>query len=218
MENDIALPLSRVAAFMRQHTHDVRNHLNALDLEAALLADIVTDNEAIDAVRRLRVQIRETANSLRTLSSKMSEPQPSRAPLAARELFLIWQDEGARLGLESIAWTQTLGLERVNVDAGALAKVCAELLTNAKQFGDGTGLVAMAAVSGGKVCFELREQGKSGVDPTTWGSAPFFSTRRGAYGLGLWEADRIVRANGGTIAREVLSNGTLVTKLAFPVE
>lgn len=218
MDAELSIPYSRIAAFIRQHTHDVRNHLNGLDLESALITEIVTDPEAAAAVARLRAQIRETANALRTLSSKISEPQPSRAPIAARDLFLIWQDEGARLGLEAIAWTQTLGPERVNVDAGELAKAFAELLTNAKKFGDGTGLVAMAAVSGGRVCFELREQGKEGVDPATWGSAPFFSTRRGAYGLGLWEADRIVRANGGTVAREVLSNGTLVTKLSFPVE
>lgn len=162
MDAELSIPYSRIAAFIRQHTHDVRNHLNGLDLESALITDIVTDPEAVASVARLRAQIRETATSLRTLSSKISEPQPSRAPLAARDLFLIWQDEGARLGLESIAWTQTLGPERVNVDAGELSKVFAELLTNAKQFGDGKGLVAMAAVSGGAGVLRAARAGQGG--------------------------------------------------------
>ena len=75
----------------------------------------------------------------------------------------------------------------------------------------------MAHLSGDQVAFELREPKSAPVDPSAWGRAPFVSTRRGAYGLGLWEADRLVRANGGEVSREVLSDGKLVTKLTFPI-
>ena len=76
----------------------------------------------------------------------------------------------------------------------------------------------MANLSGDRVAFELREPKSAPVDPSAWGRTPFVSTRRGAYGLGLWEADRLVRANGGEVTREVLSDGKLVTKLTFPIE
>ena len=35
----------RLAAFMRQHTHDVRNGLNSLDLETSFLEEFVNDDE-----------------------------------------------------------------------------------------------------------------------------------------------------------------------------
>lgn len=218
MENDPSLPYSRIAAFLRQHAHDVRNNLNGLDLEAALLADIVTDEEAREAVTRLRAQIREAAGGLRALSAKLADPQPSCASISAQDLFLIWQDEAARLGLGSIVWASALGGERANVDATAMAAVFRELLTNAKQFGDSQSLVAMANICGTEVVFELREPAKEALNPSEWGRTPFVSTRRGSYGLGLWEADRLVRACGGEVTREVLSDGKLVTKLSFPLE
>lgn len=218
MDDPVSVSYTSVAAFIRQHAHDLRNDLNGMDLEAAFISEIVTEPEAAEAILRLRAQIRETANALRALTAKLAEPEPSRAPFAARDLFLVWQDEAARLGLNSIAWRQTLGPERVNVDAGEIAKVFAELLTNAKQFGEGAGLVASVAVAAGRVCFELRENGKADCDPTAWGSAPFSSTRRGAYGLGLWEADRLIRANAGRVERALLPDGILVTKLTFAVE
>lgn len=218
MENDPSVPYSRIAAFLRQHTHDVRNNLNGLDLEAALLADIVTDEEAREAVKRLRAQIREAASGLRALSTKLADPQPSRASISTQDLFLIWQDEATRLGLGTIAWAAALGGERTNLDATAMAAVFRELLTNAKKFGDSQGLVAMANICGEQVVFELREPAKDVVKPSEWGSTPFVSTGRGSYGLGLWEADRLVRACGGEVTREVLSDGKLVTKLTFPLE
>ena len=218
MDDEVLIPYPRVAAFVRQHTHDVRNFLNGLDLEASLVAEIVTDPEAVESLARLRAQIRETANSLRALSTRVGDPQPGGGSIAARDIFLVWQDEAAGLGLESTAWTDALGEERLKVDPGGLSRVFAELLANAKRFGDGARLVALAAVSDGRVSFELREAKSARVDPAAWGRTPFHSTHRGAYGLGLWEADRIVRANGGKVERTVLPDGTLVTKLSFPRE
>lgn len=218
MDDELPIPYADVAGFVRQHAHDVRNHLNGLDLEAALLTDIVTDPEAAESISRLRAQIRETANSLRALSGRFAPPQPSRGSIAAGDLFLIWQDEANRLGLEATGWKQTVGEERVNVDAGALAQVFAELLANAQRFGSGARLVALATMAGGRASYELREPDTKASNPSAWGKAPFTTTHRGAYGLGLWEADRIVRANGGTIERAVLPDATLVTKLSFPVE
>jgi hypothetical protein len=48
---------------------------------------------------------------------------------------------------------------------------------------------------------------------------PFSSSRRDHYGLGLWEARRLVEANNGRIAHEFKpgENQHLLTTLSFPV-
>ncbi len=205
-----------MAAFIRQHTHDVRNHLNGMDLEAALLAELVSDPEAAESVSRVRGQIRNLAASLRALSTRLAEPQPQRGPIAAAELFSIWQEQAAPLGLE-IAWSTELGSEQVNVDATAIAGVLHELLVNAKVFRSFR-LMALARASREDADFELREGKEAAVDPGDWGRSPFFSTKRGGYGLGLWEAGRVVAANGGAIERHSAGDATLVTVVRFPLE
>ncbi len=211
-----SVELPAVAKFVRQHTHDIRNHLNGLDLEAALLTEIVTDGEAAESVTRLRAQIRAIAAELKALAAKFSAPEIQPVPVEARELFLIWKDQATALGLNSIIWQSTLGHENVRVDVAAIGVVLQELLINARQFTGTTGLAALAGLHGGRIEFELRETKREPVDPTSWGELPFASTKRAGYGLGLWQATQLVTANGGEISRAFLPNGTLVTKLAFP--
>ena len=211
------IELSAVAGFIRQQTHDIRNHLNGLDLEAALLAEIVTDPEGAKGIERLRHQIHALAEELKAVAGKFSCDEANRAPIAARELFLIWQDQAPMLGLESIVWGTALGDEKINVDVAAIGDVLKELLINAKQFTGTQGLAAMADLRGGRIEFELRESKRDSLDPSQWGSHPFVSTKRGGYGLGLWQAAQIVAANGGEITRAFLPPGTLVTKLTFPL-
>ena len=196
-----SVEIPAIAAFVRQYTHDIRNHLNGLDLEAALLAEIITDAEAAEGVGRLRNQIRALAAELRTISGKFSGAEAHRARIAARELFLIWQDYGAALGLDSIAWETALEDETISVDVAAVGEVLEELLVNAKQFTGPAGLAASAGLRGGRIEFELRESKRETLDPSGWGGQPFVSTKRGGYGLGLWQAARAIAASGGEITR-----------------
>lgn len=218
MESNPEISWTSVATFVRQHTHDVRNHLNSLDLEAALLAELVTDEEGRSSVTRLRRQIREAANSLRALSGKFSDPKPNAMPMSARDIFEIWQEQHAAMeNAPAVNWTDELGSEKVSLDPDAITASCRELLENAKAF-KSAGLQASAKVDGSEVVYELREKKEAPVDPGCWGRAPFGSTRRGGYGLGLWEMDRRVRASGGEVERSFDSKTSeLVTTLRFPV-
>jgi hypothetical protein len=210
----------RLAAFIRQHAHDVRNHLNGLDLEAALLADLIAegDPEAGGSVTRLRAQLRRLATDLRTLSGKFADPHPSRAPIGARELWLIWQDQVASSPPgPAVEWTEQIGPERVDVDASVLAGVFRELLANAQAFGTGAPLRATVRAEGGRVIFELGEPKTAPLETENWGRVLFASTRRGGYGLGLWEVQRTVEANGGTVQRRYdPETRELTTRLSFP--
>ena len=214
---ELSLPL--LAKFIRQHTHDVCNDLNGLALEATLLAELAPGGEAGESVARIHGQIRRLAADLRGLSSKFVEPKPVRALYAARELFLIWQDQPAALDPAPVVqWSDALGAEQVDVDAAALADVLRELLANAQAFGTGAPLLAASRGEDGKVAFELREPKDAPVETAGWGNAPFAAMRHGHYGLGLWEAQRTITASGGEVRRHFAKDTMeLITTLLFPV-
>ena len=214
---DLSLPL--LALFLRQHTHDVCNALNGIDLEATLLAELAPGGEAGDSVSRIHEQIRRLASELRSLSAKFIEPKPNRALYAGHELFLIWQDQAAAIVPgPTLQWADALGTEQVNVDAAALADVFRELLANAQAFGTGAPLLAAARAENGQVAFELREPKDAPVETAGWGSAPLASMRQGHYGLGLWDAQRTVTASGGEMRPHFSQDAMeLITTLLFPI-
>lgn len=218
MDPEPDIPWTRFAAFVRQHTHDVRNGLNSLELETAFLHEIVTDSEGRDCVDRLRAQVRALGVQMRELSSLLQQPKPFLTPRAARDLFLIWKEQHADLPKPIEAqWVDELGTEQVNVDAGMMASVLRELLANAAAFSEGGTMTASARREGDEVIFELREPKAAALDPSAWGE-PLVTARRGGYGLGLWSARRILDANGARIVqRHVPDEGALVTRIFLPV-
>jgi len=213
------LSLQKLAQFIRQHTHDLRNELNGLELEATLLADLVPGGEAAECVVRIRGQIRRVAADMHRLAAKFIGPRPTCALYAARDLFLIWQDQLAALDpAPAVQWSEAPGTGQVNVDAAELAEVFRELLANARHFGTGAPLSAAARVEDRKIVFELREPKDAPLETAGWGSAPFASMRHGHYGLGLWDAQRTVAANGGEVQRRFAQDTMeLLTTLRFPI-
>ena len=219
MEPKPEISLSRLSAFMRQHTHDVRNGLNCLDLETALLQEIVNDEEGRQGAERMRQQVRALAGQLRTLSVIFQEPQPICGPLSAKELLLIWREQLALLAEPpEVEWVEEIADEMVNVDAGMMAMVFSELLMNARAFCDGQPAIASVRRVGAEVVFELCEPKSSPVDTEGWGLRLFETSKRGGHGLGLWSARRLVEANGAAISqRYEAGDGDLHTRIAIPV-
>lgn len=213
------LPWSRVSSFVRQHTHDVRNDLNSLDLEAALLAEIVTDEEGKESLTRMRRQIRQAASKLRALSAKFTEPRPAPASILAKDLFEIWQEQARGLSEPlKLSWDSKLRDESLSVDAALLALTLRELLDNAAAFSPGSQIRATAYPKEDRVNFELEEFKKEPVDPGGWSINPLESTRRGNYGLGLWQARRIIEAHGGELSQRYVPDGNwLVSTVWLPL-
>ena len=88
----ISVPLPRVAGFIRQVTHDVRNGLNSMDLQAAYLAELITQPEAVEELRRLRGLIHSTARQLQSVSANFWTATPSFVTYSARILIEDLQD------------------------------------------------------------------------------------------------------------------------------
>ena len=218
MAEETQIPLTRLAAFVRQHTHDVRNALNSLELETALLQELVADPEGVACVDRIRSQVRAFGGQMRLLSVIFQDLRPDAAPIAASELFLIWKDQQA--GLKEppeVEWTGSLGAEKVNVDTTMMSAVFRELLANAAAFRSGGTVTASARREGDDVVFELREPKTAVLDTSRWGE-PLVTTRCGGYGLGLWSAKRLLAANHSRITQEQAPGDmALVTCVSVPV-
>lgn len=213
-----SIPWTRVAAFVRQHTHDVRNDLNSLDLETELLRDLVTDLEATTSIQSMQKQLRNVATQLRTLASLFHDVQPMLEPISARSLLSIWRDKhSAMQKAPEVRWVDELGEQEVNADVGMFAKVFLELLTNAAAFSPGTALTVFARVEGSDVVFELMEPKKAPVDPSAWGQ-PLNTSRHGSYGMGLFAAKRCMAANGAVFTQSYdAQEGCLMSRIALAI-
>ena len=212
------IPSARVAAFVRQFTHDVRNVVNSLDLETGIVEEFVSEGEGQESVQRVRRQLHVLAERMRSISTVFQDPQPIAGPIAARELLLIWQEKHAALAKPpEVQWHDEVADEMVNVDVEMLATVFRELLVNAAAFSAGQPLTATARIEAGSVIFELSEPKKDAVDPDSWGEA-FFTTRGNGYGLGLWAAKRSMQATGATlIQRYIPERKELTTQIVLIV-
>ena len=63
-----------VVKFLRQLGHDLRNHLNAAELQSAYLAELAEDPELKEEIKRLRAMISEMGASLERLTSVLGAP------------------------------------------------------------------------------------------------------------------------------------------------
>lgn len=216
------VPFDRVSRLIRQLTHDVRNGLSAIDLEAAFISELVEDPEALDELRKLRAMVSNSARMLRDLSQNFQEVTLHQMPWATS---IFYTELESRLfkqfpGEGDFRIIPLEGEGQVDIDLEQLCGTIAALVANAFQFREkGAELTLSAQVAGSSFVIELREPKKEiegEIPPEEWGCEPFKSTRPGGYGLGLFRARRIVDAHGGAL--EIRHDGeTLITTVAIPL-
>lgn len=200
----LQVPFDRVATFIRQVTHDVRNNLNAMDLQAAYVVELVNDPEAVEEVRRIRSHIQQAAKQLQALSGNFWVAAPNLVTYSAKIFVEDLQDRLAKMHPDhapKVNWTVNLGEKMVSLDLEMIFAAISEVFKNAFQFKEGDAPIeARVRDEEGKFVVELMEP-KSTVpsDPERWGREPFLSSRRGAYGLGLYRARRIFAEHAGEL-------------------
>ena len=66
-----------MARYVRQLSHDLRNDLNALELQSAYIAELTEDQELQNEIKRLREVISDVNSTLKRLSGAVGEVTPN---------------------------------------------------------------------------------------------------------------------------------------------
>jgi signal transduction histidine kinase len=221
---ELEIPFERVAKFVRQISHDVRNNLGSMDLQAAYATELIADAEAADELRKLRGMISTTAKMLQSISRNFQPPKPNLVRVNAQILLEDFRERLVRKHPEEakcIEWKGAIGEETVAVDIEMIFTALFECCRNALQFNEGEkGVAATVTTSDGSLVIELA-QNRATLDgsPEEWGEVPFRSTRRGGYGLGLFHARQILAAHQGALEfSHDPESEQLTTRIRLPLD
>jgi len=224
LSHSLSVPWDDVVRFIRQLSHDLRNDLNALELQSAYIAELTQDQELQTEIKRLREVTSALYSTLQRLSRAVGEITPNMISYRAPE---FWTDMRAEIErkfsnkTDEIKWDAQLQDVVLHVDPQLLQEVFTELFVNAFQHDRGNGpLLDNARIDNGRLLFTLREP-KIAFDSAkqNWGHEPFRNTSQRHYGLGLNRVRAIVEAHGGEAqAHYDPKASALVSTVALPVE
>ena len=220
---DIQVPMPVVVRFIRQLSHDLRNHLNAAELQSAFLKEIAEDAEVKSEIQRLRGMLSELGSTLQKLTATLAPPKltqmPYGAPVFIEDVQQKAQSEFAADG-GVFEWDVRVNGGMLNIDPQLLQQALLELLSNALRHERGEGNISLRAeANNGQLTLTLREP-KNAFSGSTqeWGREPFQSVKHGHYGIGLHRARSIIEAHGGELsANHDAAAGALVTTVTLPI-
>ena len=215
--------MTDIVRFVRQLSHDLRNHLNAAELQSAYLKEIAEDAEVKSEIQRLREMISEMGSSLQTLTGLLAPAKLTLMPYDATAFLEDLRQKVAQEFPEDTAafeWAPKGGNTEVEIDPQLLQQAMLELLRNALQHGRGTGAIHVTSETNGhELVMTLREP-KAAFDLQTgaWGREPFKLVKHGHYSLGLHRVRSIIEAHGGKLEAHYDSGASaLVTTVSIPL-
>jgi K+-sensing histidine kinase KdpD len=220
---EISVPMRDVVKFVRQLAHDLRNDLNAAELQSAYLIEIAGAGELKDEIKRLRGMISQVGANLQSVTVALGQPRLTEMSYSAKDfvddlqqkLETDYPAESAK-----VQWDAQAGEAELNIDPQLLLPAFLELFANAFRHGPAEGAIPVTVrTENGRFVFSLREPKRS-FDRSTenWGREPLRSVSQGHYGLGLHRARGIIEAHGGELkARYEQASSTLITTVTLPV-
>ncbi|MBV9618263.1 MAG: hypothetical protein JO201_03545 [Verrucomicrobia bacterium] len=212
-----------VVKFIRQLGHDIRNNLNAVELQSAYLGELADEHELKGEVQRLREMVSELGTGLQKLSAALSQTTPTLIDYNAADFVEDLKQKLAKdfpSHADKINWDVQLKNEKLEVDAPMAQQALVELFANA--FQNERTLKSIAAkvyIDNNRFVFELHETKTKFELPTeNWGREPLRHLSHGHYGLGLSRTRAVVEAHGGTFGANYEAGASiLVTKLTLPI-
>ena len=218
-----SVQLAGVAAFVRQLTHDLHNDLNALDLEATYIGELVENVSAKEELASQRETIHRMSRLLHKLSLQIQQPQPEKMRVSSEELLGEFRERLSRSNpseLSALFWTSAVGSSQLTVDFGMICNVLTELLKNALQYRADDAPVSFAATVQGQELFLAFSEKMDGIPEQIdrLGHEPFVTVRRRNYGLGLFYADQVARVHRGRLeTRYDATDGLFIATLVLPL-
>jgi K+-sensing histidine kinase KdpD len=212
-----------VVKFVRQLGHDLRNHLNAAELQSAYIAEIAGDPELQEEVKRLRAMISEVGASLQRVTSVLGAPRLTVMPYGAADFV---EDLRQKLAADSpaestkIEWNVQLGDATLQIDPQSLQPTLMELFANAFRHDRTEGIISVdARIMDKRFVFTIREpKGSFECSTENWGREPLRTVGQGHYGLGLHRSRAIIEAHDGQLnARYDPPSSFLITTVVLPL-
>jgi K+-sensing histidine kinase KdpD len=220
---DIQVPMPDVVKFLRQLGHDLRNHLNAAELQSAYLGELAEDPELKDEIKRLRAMISEMGASLERVTSGLGPAKLTLMPYGAADLV---EDLRQKLGADypnenaKVEWSVQVADATLQIDPQSLQRALMELFANAFRHDRAEGLISAGArIDEDRFILTLREPKRSfGRSTEKWGREPLQSVGQGHYGLGLHRSRAIIEAHRGQLnARYDSPAASLITTVVLPL-
>lgn len=220
---DIQVSLPEITKFVRQFAHDLRNHLSAIELQAAYVAELVESPELKDEVKRLRAMIPEMGATLERVTSALSARKLTLMSYAAADLV---EDLRQKLAADypdeyaKIEWDVQVSDATLPIDPQLLQPALEELFANAFRHDRAEGVISVEArIEGGRFIFTIREPKRNFERSTEkWGLEPLRFLRQGHYGLGLHRSRTIIDSHRGQLnARYDSPAASLITTVALPL-
>ena len=221
--DSLSISWSNVVRFVRQLSHDLRNHLNAVELQSVYLSELTQDAELKSEIKRLREMVAQLGTILQKLSADLASIKTNFIAYRAADFM---EDIRRKFGNDFpeeaplVRWEVQLGEATFNVDPQLLQQALFELFANAlRHRAKADALKVMARTEKDRFVLALHEP-KAHFDlPTTnWAHEPLRSVTQGHYGLGLNRVRGIVEAHGGDFhAQYDPASSTLVTTIALPL-
>ncbi len=196
------IPWENFIKFVRQLSHDLRNQLNAAELQSALIGELTIDEELKSETRRLRELISQLGITLQGLSSSVAEPRPTLLPYTVQDFITDLQK---KIGHEfpekgpAVKWDISSPGATLNIDPQLTEWAAVELFRNAFRHDvAGDELHVKTSVADRSFTFCIREPKAGEIDPTQW-MQPLQKVSHGHYSLGLRRARNIIAAHGGEL-------------------
>jgi light-regulated signal transduction histidine kinase (bacteriophytochrome) len=218
----LSVSWSDTVRFIRQLSHDLRNDLNAIELQSAYISELAQDQELQAEIKRLREVVSGLNTTLQRLSKAVGEVTPNMISYPSADFLADMRAQIRRnFPNESDQITWAVKVDGVlNVDPQMFQEVFAELFANAFLHDRGNGpLLASASIKNDQFVFSLHEP-KAGFDSATqnWGRQPLRKITQRHYGLGLNRIRAIIEAHGGELwAQYDQKAAALVSTVTLPV-
>ena len=209
--------------FVRQLSHDIRNNLNAVELQSAFLAELAEDAEMKNEVQRLREMTSQIGISLQRLTAGLSQSNPNLIPYPAADFVGDLKQKLEKEFPENAAkviWDTQLKDATLQVDPQLAQEAFLEIFGNAFHHERNIKSVTTKAyIDNNRFVFEWREpKARFELSTENWGREPLRNVSQNHYGLGLNRVRSIAEAHGGDFRAEYdRKTSTLITTLTLPV-
>jgi len=217
--------LSRLLARL---AHEIRNPLSSMDIHIQLLEEDLSDIGS-QAKEKLSGRLEIIHGELHRLENIVKQflrlAGPSKLDLTLVDIAKVighvhglLQPEASAREIE-IDTDVPENLPLLRADADQIIQALLNLMINALQAVDRKGRVAMRAQrAGASLVIEVGDSGP-GIPPDRLGAIfePYYTTKPEGTGIGLWIAQQVILAHGGTIQAANARSGGAVFTVRLPL-